>query len=353
MAGALRSEFLRGAAHLLYALVLARFFALDLGAAFGGAGGEVPALGAYLRQVLERLVTFGVPIASMAAAMRLTRRPVAAAERTLPPTSDLRRTLPPPVLLWVLGSFGFVMLFVYLHLELMHAFRTVYPPLGPPALTLLWMAACVFLLLLYLRLHQELLLAVVALFLAGALVKFVLWDLEVWNLSSVAWRYGGTYSGLEALFRLMDFALIIAFLGYGYATLAGRGEVRPVRAVFGWMALGMFFLYGTLEVNTFLAAYAPGLRAGGISIYWSLFALGLVLGGILRGVRPLRFVGLGLFAVVAGKIFFADLAALDPVFRIVAFLILGVLLLAGSYVYLRFRSTFEQSPAAPPEEEKP
>ena len=348
MAGMLRSEFLRGAAYLVYALVLARFFALDLGNAFDFAGAP-PAWGAYARDAAERLITFGVPIASIAVAMRLTRRPAAPGSLTVPPAGDLQQPLSLPGGLWTIGSLGFVMLFVYLHLEMTRGFQAVYPPLGPPGLTLLWMAACVFLLQLYLRHPHRLLLWVVVFFLAGGLTKFALWDLGEWEFSPRIWMYGA-YSGVEALFRLIDYLLVIGFLGFGYAALSGRTEDRLVRSAFGWLALGMFFLYGTLEVNTVLGFFAPGLQAGGISIFWSLYALALVLGGILRDVRPLRFAGLGLFAVVVGKIFLADLAALDPVYRIVAFPILGVLLLAGSYLYLRFRSTFEQPPAEPPPE---
>jgi hypothetical protein len=37
---------------------------------------------------------------------------------------------------------------------------------------------------------------------------------------------------------------------------------------------------------------------------------------------------------------FVDLARLDPFYRIVAFLLLGVLVLSGSFVYLKYRPRF-------------
>jgi uncharacterized membrane protein len=89
-----------------------------------------------------------------------------------------------------------------------------------------------------------------------------------------------------------------------------------------------------------------GLQAGGISILWSLFALGLILPGIWKNVRALRLVGLALFAVVAGKVFFVDLANLDPFYRIVAFILLGILVLSGSFIYLKHRQTFAIEPSA-------
>lgn len=52
----------------------------------------------------------------------------------------------------------------------------------------------------------------------------------------------------------------------------------------------------------------------------------------------------GFLVVVAALA--SDLDSLDSFYRIVAFLILGVLLLLGSFLYLRFRETFSVEPAA-------
>jgi hypothetical protein len=43
-------------------------------------------------------------------------------------------------------------------------------------------------------------------------------------------------------------------------------------------------------------------------------------------------------------VFTSDLDSLDSFYRIVAFLILGVLLIFGSFLYLRFRETFSVEP---------
>ncbi|HAR67187.1 MAG TPA: hypothetical protein DCR55_13385, partial [Lentisphaeria bacterium] len=46
---------------------------------------------------------------------------------------------------------------------------------------------------------------------------------------------------------------------------------------------------------------------------------------------------LGMFVIVIGKVFFNDLAALHQLYRIVAFLVLGVLILGGSFLYVHFQ----------------
>ena len=79
------------------------------------------------------------------------------------------------------------------------------------------------------------------------------------------------------------------------------------------------------------------MRTGGVSILWSIFALGLIVAGIWRDTRVMRYVGLALFAVVAWKVLFMDLARLDQFYRIIAFLVLGALVLSGSFVYLKYR----------------
>ena len=114
----------------------------------------------------------------------------------------------------------------------------------------------------------------------------------------------------------------------------------PLRSVFGYGCLAMLLLYTTLEINTLLEAFVPGLRGGGISVYWGLFALSLVSVGLVKRVRPLRMVGLAMFTLVAGKVFLSDLAQLDPVYRIIAFILLGIVLIAGAFAYLKFEDRF-------------
>jgi len=104
--------------------------------------------------------------------------------------------------------------------------------------------------------------------------------------------------------------------------------------------VALLFVFLTLELNTFLAHYVPGLRAGGVSILWSIFALGLIGTGIWKDARAMRYVGLALFAVVSWKILFLDLSRLEQLYRIIAFILLGILVLSGSFVYLKYRSTF-------------
>jgi uncharacterized membrane protein len=195
---------------------------------------------------------------------------------------------------------------------------------------------CLFLLRQYRVRPSELLLAVLVLFVAGLVLKLFLFDLVGWHVLGVM-RYDGAYSFREAALRLLDFAAIIAFLCAACYLLVGQGSVRATAIVFGTAALALLFVFTTLELNTFLYQYVPGLRAGGVSILWSLFALGLVIAGIWKDARAMRYAGLCLFAVVAWKVLLLDLARLEQLYRVIAFVLLGVLVLCGSLVYLKYR----------------
>ena len=79
-----------------------------------------------------------------------------------------------------------------------------------------------------------------------------------------------------------------------------------------------------------------------MSVFWTLFAVALLWGGLAQGVRPLRYLGLALFAVVVGKVFVVDLREMEIIYRVVAILVLGVALLLGAFAYLRMAGRFEQ-----------
>jgi len=76
----------------------------------------------------------------------------------------------------------------------------------------------------------------------------------------------------------------------------------------------------------------------GLSILWAIYATGLIVIGMARRVALLRWQALTLFGIVVVKVFLFDLSELSRFYRILSFLILGVLLLAVSFLYQR-RST--------------
>ena len=355
----LGSEFVRHLSYLLFVIVLGRFCVIDLGRQFAGRQATTAELPwqDYLLALAERLVSFGVPIASFAAAYRMLGRqaPAGAAatgggEPIVQPANDVPPWLSSSRAVRGLVFAAVAMLILYLHLELNRTAGYFYAPIRLPALTILWLVGCGLLLYEYLQRESRVVLGLLVAAVAAVVWKVLWWDLSAWN-ATPRMLYLGDYSFRDALMRLIDFAAVVGVLVAGYALLAGRAAAAQVRSVLGFTSLALLFIYLTLEVNSFLHEYLEGLRSGGVSILWSIFALSLILRGIAKNVAGVRYLGLALFALVSWKVFFVDLARLDQFYRIVAFVILGVLLLAGSFVYLKYRENFTVEAAEPKGEE--
>ena len=72
------------------------------------------------------------------------------------------------------------------------------------------------------------------------------------------------------------------------------------------------------------------------SIAWALFALVLLVVGILKKIRASRYAALGLLSVTLIKLFFHDLARLDQLYRIGAFIGVAIIAMLASFAYQRF-----------------
>ena len=80
-----------------------------------------------------------------------------------------------------------------------------------------------------------------------------------------------------------------------------------------------------------------------ISVMWAVYGAVLMTVGFWRKNKILRFISLGLFALLLLKVFVLDTSTVKSVYRIAAFLATGVTLVAVSYLYqyLRKKGFFE------------
>ena len=85
------------------------------------------------------------------------------------------------------------------------------------------------------------------------------------------------------------------------------------------------------------------------STLWMLYAAGLMITGFLRSNAFLRWLALILLGLTVGKVFFYDLSTLERVYRILSFIVLGILLLAISFAYQKkwFSVSQSSSPDTP------
>jgi len=74
-----------------------------------------------------------------------------------------------------------------------------------------------------------------------------------------------------------------------------------------------------------------------LSVTWAAYATGAIVAGIRRRYAPARYFAMVVFALTIAKVFLVDMAELERAYRIVSIIGLGVMLLATSYLYQRFK----------------
>ena len=74
----------------------------------------------------------------------------------------------------------------------------------------------------------------------------------------------------------------------------------------------------------------------GLSLLWSVYAAALIVLGVVKRWRWVRLAGLALLAVPVVKLFAYDSQTLEQEYRVIAFIALGLILLAGGLLYQRY-----------------
>ena len=72
-----------------------------------------------------------------------------------------------------------------------------------------------------------------------------------------------------------------------------------------------------------------------LSLVWTAYATALMVLGVRRNLSALRWQALALFGLTVIKVFFFDLSYLSGVYRVLSSIVLGLILLAVSFLYQR------------------
>ncbi|HAO79504.1 MAG TPA: hypothetical protein DCQ92_11120 [Verrucomicrobia subdivision 3 bacterium] len=140
--------------------------------------------------------------------------------------------------------------------------------------------------------------------------------------------------------------------------LISRINAPPILAGLGTV---LAFLLLNIEIADYFSAPGSTLtfqfsgdfaRDMTYSIAWALFALVLLVVGILKKVPAARYAAMGLLCVTLLKLFFHDLARLGQLYRIGAFIGVAVIAMLASFAYQKFFSATAKPPEAK-DENKP
>jgi uncharacterized membrane protein len=342
----LGSGFVQSLAQILLSVVLLRLVFVDLTATFLVVDASEAAMtqSQYLLELFRRLVSFGIPIGCFGVASRLlgpdAHRPSPGSERAeWMAQNDLKPMAEGGLLREPLQLVAMVLLMVYTHLEVSRTVGFFYDPARHLALTLVWLMVCAWAWRASLAQRSAVLQAVAFLLTITTVGKLLVIDLPSGGGEIFA-LYNRPDAFRDAFLRLFDFGVVIGFLAYVGCSRDTTEGGSGARKLTGVTSLVLSFVYLSLEVHSYLHQFYPGFQSAGVSILWGVYALALLLPGIVRDRPDLRWTGLAMFAVVSLKALFIDMQKTDAIWRIVGSIVLGMLLLAGSYLYLRYRERF-------------
>jgi uncharacterized membrane protein len=154
--------------------------------------------------------------------------------------------------------------------------------------------------------------------------------------------------------------LALAAVAGAALVLAGKLEPswrEPRNALWGGTALTLLYLGSVAVVtpfessaaldSTLLSAHQQGQMV--LSVFWALVGVGTIVVGLRRDRDAVRLAGLGVLGLSVTKVFLLDLATLTSLYRVVSFIGLGLLLLAGAFIWQRLRppalSDLRETPA--------
>jgi uncharacterized membrane protein len=128
-----------------------------------------------------------------------------------------------------------------------------------------------------------------------------------------------------------------------------KSNAQPVLATLGTI---LAFLLMNIEIADYFSAPGSTLafefsgnfaRDMSYSIAWALFALALLVAGILKKIPAARYAAMGLLCVAIVKLFFHDLAQLGQLYRIGAFIGVAVIAMLASFAYQKFFNAGEKA----------
>jgi len=150
---------------------------------------------------------------------------------------------------------------------------------------------------------------------------------------------------------LYTYGLVTISLFAGARLLAPpRDRVLTIKApaLLSTLGTALAFLLVNIQIADFFAEPGTGAltfkfsgnftRDMSYSIAWALFALVLLVPGLIKRIAPARYAALGLLGVTLLKLFFHDLAKLAQLYRVGALLGVAVIAIVASFLYQRFTS---------------
>jgi uncharacterized membrane protein len=180
---------------------------------------------------------------------------------------------------------------------------------------------------------------------AVVLIKFLFYDLSFvfkYNMEPIALHMKQPY-GYLILERWVTMALIVA--APCFMRRVTVKEIEHTAPAFSFppiaqlppVLLGIFgtllFVILTLETSAFFYENLPQARFASISVIWAMFSIVLMISGFRKNSDRMRKIALGLLFLTTFKVFLFDIRNISTPYRILSFIVLGLILILISYLY--------------------
>lgn len=274
----------------------------------------------------------------------------------------------------ILYSVVFLLLASYLHRKNIHQQDALVVLLAKSALfliitipiifskhwiTIFWTAQAVILLWTGIRLDRRSLINGAYLLLAVTIGKFLLYDYGTvfrFSMDTFYIRRHYTYMLVERYITSI-FLLLVLFV---FASMVKRGALSQLSkasstlkypSLFYLLWGIMLFIVLNVEISSFFHEYLSAARFAAISVLWTLFSVALIVKGFKGNNSFIRKVSLGLFLATLFKVFFFDMSRINTPYRILSFIILGIMMIGTSYLYHKFKDKIIQALASDKQKE--
>jgi hypothetical protein len=176
----------------------------------------------------------------------------------------------------------------------------------------------------------------------GCWSVFALAVIRLLGLDIFVYPAGSPYSTLLNS-RFLTFAVSTAALWLAARFLAPAVDAAaPYIVGHAVLLFGLSLEIGGWVTRNILPENQSGVQIVAISVMLAIYAVMLVMIGVKTQAAIHRLLGLALAVLVVAKLYLVDVWVLGRLFRIAAFLALGVLLLALSYLYSRLRPVLDR-----------
>jgi uncharacterized membrane protein len=177
-------------------------------------------------------------------------------------------------------------------------------------------------------------------FLAVTYVRYLLWDYP--HLSQMVSSAEATHALGE---RLLTQAVLLGALPTAMIILRRFGRRMFPPDTFAQLILSisivftfLFWLTLTNECRLFFADSLPAIRHAAMSALWTLYGAGMLGAGFRVNAKLLRLAALVLLGLTWAKVFLVDTADLSTPYRILILMLLGLILIASSFLYHKFKN---------------